>query len=110
MRDNKSYKGNAEKTKFRKTKRWRDFREHMKEVSNKKDFITMSKLYKTWNLHHLDPAHYELLEDERFVALNSMTHDFVEWLYKYYRKDPDVLERIRNVMEKMKAFELQPDL
>jgi hypothetical protein len=102
--------GNPDKAKFRQRKCWKDFREHMKEVSENKDFITKSKLYKTWNLHHLDPEHYELLEDDKFVALNSMTHDFVEWLYKYYRKDPDVLERIRNVMEKMKAFELQPDL
>ncbi len=106
MRDNKSYKGNAEKTKFRKTKRWRDFREHMKEVNNKKDFITMSKLYKTWNLHHLDPEHYELLEDDRFVALNSMTHDFVEWLYKYYRKDIGVITRLVQVLQKMKDYEV----
>jgi hypothetical protein len=102
--------GNPDKAKFRQRKCWKDFREHMKEVSENKDFITKSKLYKTWNLHHLDPEHYELLEDDRFVALNSMTHDFVEWFYKYYRKDPDVLERIKNVMERMKAFELQPDL
>ena len=98
--------GNPDKAKFRQRKCWKDFREHMKEVSENKDFITKSKLYKTWNLHHLNPDNYEVLEDDRFVALNSMTHDFVEWLYKYYRKDPTVLERIRDVMERMKGYEL----
>ena len=49
---------------------------------------------------------YETLEDERFVALNSMTHDFVEWLYKYYRKDIGVITRLVQVLQKMKDYEV----
>lgn len=98
--------GNPDKAKFRQRKCWKDFREHMKEVSENRDFITKSKLYKTWNLHHLDPEHYETLEDERFVALNSMTHDFVEWLYKYYRKDIGVITRLVQVLQRMKDYEV----
>lgn len=98
--------GNPDKAKFRQRKCWKDFREHMKEVSENKDFITKSKLYKTWNLHHLDPNHYEDLTDCKFVALNSMTHDFVEWLYKYYRKDIGVITRLVQVLQLMKDYEV----
>lgn len=100
-------KGNKEKTKFRSTTKWRKWREHMEEVAGKIDYVTHKKLYKTWNLHHLDESieNYQVLEEGRFVALNHQTHEMVEWLWKYYRKDPDVIERLREVMIRMEQFE-----
>lgn len=98
-------KGNKDKAKVRSTKAWKDWRQHMKdEVSGGIDFVTHKKLYKTWNLHHLDEWHYKLLEEGRFVCLNSMTHDMVEWLWKYYRTDPDVIKRLNEVMFRMKQY------
>ena len=98
-------KGNKEKTKFRATAIWKRWREHMKdEISGNIDYITHKKLYSGFNLHHLDPDHYDLLEESRFVCLNKQTHDAVEWLWKYYRTDPDVIKRLNEIMFRMKQY------
>jgi hypothetical protein len=33
-----------------------------------------------------------------------MTHDFIHWLFRYYPKDPGIIDRIKAEMEKMKAI------
>lgn len=100
-------KGNAEKTKFRTTVTWKKWRDFMKQESNGIDYVTHKKLYKTWNLHHLDESieNYQVLTVDRFVALNHQTHEMVEWLWKYYRKDPKVIDRLLDVMKRMAEFE-----
>lgn len=95
-----------QKSQFRKTKIWNDFRQTMKEVQNGKDFITQGKLPKGWNLHHanLNPEYYQNLETSDFFCLGNQCHNFVHWLYRYYRKDKKVLKRLEVVLERM--FEL----
>ncbi|MCQ2598166.1 MAG: hypothetical protein MJ181_10015 [Treponema sp.] len=91
------------KTQFRRTKIWNDFRQTMKEYQNGKDFITQGKLPKGWNLHHanLNPEYYQHLEPSDFFCLGNQCHDFIHWLYRYYRKDKKVLERIKIVLDRM---------
>lgn len=99
-----SIKGKAlnqqEKSKFRETTVWKDFRNPFKgEV----DPITLKKLPKRFNLHHmcLNPSEYIILKKDRFVPLNGTTHDIVHYLYGYYRKDKDVLKRLKRILDCM---------
>ena len=48
---------------------------------------------------------YDNLSMDRFVPLNKMTHDTIHFLYRYYRKDKHILERIREVLERMLEYE-----
>ena len=88
------------KKKFRGTKAWKTFRE---SFNKEKDFITLKKLYKGWQLHHLDldPDNYDNLIVENFIPLNVQTHEFIHWLYNYYRTDKAVINRIQNALERM---------
>lgn len=88
------------KKKFRATKKWKTFRE---SFNKEKDFITLKKLYKGWQLHHLDldPDNYYNLIVENFIPLNVQTHEFIHWLYNYYRTDKAVINRIQNALERM---------
>ena len=97
----------VEQTKFRRTKAWKSWREYMKSVQGGKCYITGSKLRKTSQLHHLDPKHYDLLEQERFVFLLSSRHDVIHAIYRYYRKDKTVIDRITEVLEKMYQYEIE---
>lgn len=96
-----------EKKKFRKGTKWRDFRKIMKSVHNEKDFITQKKLRRDWNLHHLDmrDQNYQDLSDtSKFIPLNKDIHELVHLLFKYYRHDKRVLDRLRVVMESMYKY------
>ena len=71
------------------------------------DEVTLKPLYKGWNLHHMDqrPEHYTNVDNEcRFRALNKQTHEFIHWLYRYYVKDPFILDRIEETLEYMKKY------
>jgi hypothetical protein len=46
---------------------------------------------------------YEKLNDN-FLPCNNMTHDFLHWLYRYYPKDPAIIDRIKAEMERMKEI------
>lgn len=94
-----------EKTKYRSTKEWKDWRKYMKEVQGGKCYITGSMLRKTSQLHHLDPKHYDLLEQERFVFLLTSIHDAIHTIYRYYRNDKKVLDRITEILERMYFYE-----
>lgn len=99
-----SCKGKAlnqqEKSKFRETSVWKDFRNFFK---GQVDPITLKKLPKRFNLHHmcLNPSEYIILKKDRFVPLNGTTHDLVHYLYGYYRKDKDVLKRLKRILDLM---------
>ena len=92
-----------EKALFRKSARWQRFKVEMKGRSCGLDKVTGRPLNKGWNLHHCDlnPKHYESLDPNNFECLNAQTHDFVHWFYRYYQKDPMIIDRLEEVMKKM---------
>lgn len=95
------------KSKFRSSKAWKVWRKVIYHKDGGKDYITGKKLYTGYNCHHLDlrEEHYKDLEDEnRFLSLNKQTHDTVHWLYQYWIKDPLILDRIEDVLERMKTY------
>lgn len=48
---------------------------------------------------------YGDLEDHsKFRPLNKSTHELIHTLYKYYRKDPKVLDRLKELMDLMVQF------
>ena len=100
-------KSQSRKQKFRQSKVWKELR-HQKNVEQAgKDPITKKKLYKMANLHHLDQRaeNYENISDtDRFVMVNSQTHDNLHWLYKYWIKDPLIIDRVVHYLEKMREY------
>ena len=91
------------KSKFRASKEWRDFRKRIFDKQNGKDIITGKKLYKGFNCHHLDMSadNYDKLIEENFIAVNKTTHETIHALFRYYKNDKDVLDRIKQVLDKM---------
>ena len=91
------------KAEFRKTKEWREFRKRIFDKQNGKDIITGKKLYKCYNVHHLDMSadNYDKLIEENFIAVNKATHEALHFLFRYYKNDKDILNRIKQVLEKM---------
>lgn len=96
-------KNSDKKAKFRQTKIWKEFRKKIYDKQNGLDIITGKKLYKGWNLHHLDMSteNYDKLDEENFVALNKQTHDCCHFLFRYYQKDKTILDRLKQVLDKM---------
>ena len=94
------YLNQQEKSKFRSTSIWVEFR---KKFLGKLDPITLRKLPKRFALHHecLDAREYTNLKMDRFIPLNSETHKIVHYLYGYYRKDKDILKRLKKVLDRM---------
>ena len=91
------------KAKFRQTKEWKEFRKRIFEKQGRKDIITGKKLYKGYNLHHCDMSaeNYDKLIEENFIAVNKQTHETIHTLFRYYRDDKDILNRIKQVLDKM---------
>lgn len=104
-----------QKSLFRKTQKWKDFRRkfYIKETKTLKngkkkdvpnvDPITLQPLTKTFNLHHmdLDPRHYTSLDAANFRPLRTQSHEVLHWLYSYYRKDPAILDRLKTLLDEM---------
>lgn len=98
---------NSQKKKrdFRASKKWKDFRKQKMNEQGNIDPITLKKLYKGWNLHHRhvsanDDEYQDISNSEHYVCLNKQTHEFLHWLYRYWKKDPTILERIINELTK----------
>lgn len=91
------------KAKFRSTKAWKTFRKRMFDKQDGKDIITGKKLYRCYNVHHLDmsEANYDKLIEENFVALNKQTHEALHFLFRYYQKDPAILDRLKTILDRM---------
>lgn len=91
------------KAKFRQTKEWKEFRKKIFDKQDGKDAITGKKLYKGYNVHHLDMSedNYDRLIEENFIAVNKNTHETLHFLFRYYKNDKGVLNRIKQVLEKM---------
>ena len=94
------------KKKFRQTAQWKEFRKLMFLKSGKIDCITGKPLRKGWQLHHLnlDETQYADLNENNFICLNNLTHKFIHWCYGYYVKDPQIIDRIKAELEKMKEI------
>ena len=91
------------KAKFRQTKEWKEFRKKIFDKQDGKDAITGKKLYKGYNVHHCDmsEANYDKLIEENFIALNKQTHETLHFLFRYYQKDPAILDRFKVVLDIM---------
>jgi len=96
-----------EKARFRQSAKWKKFRAFLKKETNNTDFITGKKLLKGFQIHHKDLRYenYKKIEDpKRFLACNKRTHEVIHFLYTYYDKDPEILNRIKQVLDDMKQF------
>lgn len=91
-----------EKSKIRRSAKWKKFRGYLKK-KRKVDEITLSPLYKGFQVHHKDLhfENYAILNPDNFSTLNRKSHDFIHWLYNYYSKDKKVLDRIKNILDDM---------
>lgn len=98
-----------EKTKFRSTKKWKSFRDRMRDKQDKKDPVTGQKLTRMANLHHkdLDESHYEDLSDEdNFVFVNQITHKVIHWFFSKSKPKQwrERWERLRPILEDMERL------
>ena len=89
------------KAKFRQSKEWKEFRKRIFNKQDGKDIITGKKLYKGYNVHHLDMSaeNYDQLIEENFIAVNKQTHEALHFLFRYYQKDHTILDRLKTVLE-----------
>ena len=96
-------KNSEKKSKFRQTKEWKTFRIKIAEKQDNKDIITGKPLRKCYNCHHLDMSaeNYDQLIEENFIALNKQTHETLHFLFRYYQKDPTILDRLKTVLDRM---------
>lgn len=96
-------KASEKKSKFRASKEWKAFRIKIAEKQDKKDIITGKPLRKGYNCHHLDMSaeNYDQLTEENFIALNKQTHETLHFLFRYYQKDPTVLDRLKTILDRM---------
>ena len=90
---------------FRKSKAWKEFR-YKCRLRTSRDYITKQPLAKDWNLHHLDlnVRRYDVLVPDKFMPLNFKTHEIIHELYSWYKKDRKVLDRIKEVLERMETL------
>lgn len=93
---------NEMKKEFRKSKEWKEFTKALKE-ERKVDALTLQKLRKGSLSHHLDlnPDNYKVLDKANFETLNMKSHEVVHFLYNYYKKDPAVIDRLKDILHKM---------
>ena len=52
----------------------------------------------------MDVEHYKNLDEDNFVSLNKMTHKVVHWLYPRFVKDSKIIDRLVEVLEKMRRL------
>ena len=95
-----------DKRRFRDSKRWKEFREHMKTLQNETCQITGARLTKLWQLHHLDldENNYQNLIDENFVCLSWNMHKVVHALF-VKSKPKEWRIRILNLIRILKRME-----
>ena len=92
------------KKKFRNSSKWLKFRKHIANKFDNKDVISGYPLRKGWNLHHLllDNTKYEdITNEDNFIPLNKFSHKFVHWIYRYYEKDRTIMDRLKNILDRM---------
>lgn len=99
-----------QKQEFRTSDTWREFREDFL-AENTEDYITHKSLKPDAHVHHLCETdsieEYKKLDPERFVPLNEKMHDVVHAMYSEYCRDPAVIDRLKDVLDKMKSYSQQ---
>lgn len=90
------------KRNFRGRKVWKLKKLREKKRAGGKDEITLKPLRKGWQLHHEDlrEENYTLMNDN-FICLNNKTHDFIHWLWAYWKDDREIIGRIEREMKRM---------
>ena len=92
---------------FRASLKWRKFLHFMNIRQDGLCFITKRKLRKYAALHHCDlnAEHYQDISNpDNFVYLSHSMHGVVHDLWPYYKDDPTVLDRLKEVLDKMKEL------
>ena len=95
-----------ERQAFRKTDAWHKWKAKCR-LHTSKDFITKEPLCRNWNLHHLDlnVQRYDNITDmNRFMPLNPKTHEIIHELFKWYKKDHKVIDRIKHTLDLMEEY------
>lgn len=95
-----------QRSEFRKTSAWYKWKAKCR-LHTSKDFITKEPLCRNWNLHHLDLniQRYDNITDmNRFMPLNPKTHEVIHEIFKWYKKDHKVLDRIKQTLDKMEEY------
>ena len=92
-----------EKARARNSKAWGNLKEEVVKRYLGVDPVTQAPLRRGWNLHHCDmrKEYYGDFNPEKFLPLNNRTHDFIHWLYGYWRNDKGIMNRLGLVMEIM---------
>lgn len=91
---------------FRKTDAWHKWKAKCR-LHTSKDYITKDPLCRNWNLHHLDlnVQRYDNITDmNRFMPLNPKTHEIIHELFKWYKKDHKVIDRIKKTLDLMEEY------
>ncbi len=99
------------KTKFRRSAKWLKFRAFKKKEQDGKDVITGGPLRAGFQVHHMnqnEETYEDLSNPENFLALNRYTHKLLHYFLTYYKKDRNVLERLRSILDKMIELADQP--
>lgn len=89
---------------FRASKIWKLFRHQKNIEQDGLCYITHKKLLKGANLHHLDldeKNYTDISDPTHFVFVNKSIHEVIHTLWRYYQKDPTVLDRLKEVLDRM---------
>ena len=73
---------------------------------NHRDYITGKRLIKGFNVHHMrtnqDEENYcDISNTDEFIPLNSYSHKLIHYLFNVYQKDPSVMDRLREILDRM---------
>jgi hypothetical protein len=99
-----------EKTAFRRSKKWLDFRaQEIKRRGLKCELLGMKLYRKTAQLHHLKPSEYDLLIPENFKLLSPFSHQLVEFLAPLLRGNTTKVPRIELLLAWIGEFLPEPE-
>lgn len=92
------------KRSFRSSKKWKEFRHKIYIKQDGVDPITQKKLYKGCNLHHRfvtasEEEYSDISNEDDFVMLNKSTHQILHDIYRYWKNDPLILDRIEEELK-----------
>ena len=99
----------AFRRKVRASKYWAELRSLKRNEQQNIDPISLGKLSRSANLHHLSTYSVDFYDDlnpERFKLLNQKTHDTVHFLFDIVLREGnfDVFYRLQSVIVDMLAF------
>lgn len=92
------------KRSFRTSKAWKEFRHKLNIKQKGLDPITGKKLYRGANCHHRhvsanEEEYGDLSNEDDFVMLNKSIHQMLHDIYRYWKNDPTILNRIEDELK-----------